>query len=202
MADIAITAPADADPLAKHRDKDALDRFYRDLEAFLATGAADCDPAYKARAAEMVKLRKAYSEAPKRNFAEEDAANVVLDKLTEEEELWLSQSTSHLALLELQLQFLTADAQAGSAVEPWHLDAVRRGLTQAQDKRASEPSQPPSPPARIPQSAIDRLELSVQRAALALRSAIEFGVEGDALQMVDWAVDELQLASDWRSANV
>ena len=140
MADIAITAPANADPLPKHRDKDALDRFYRDLEAFLATGAADCDAAYKARAAEMVKLRKAYSAAPKRNFAEEDAANVVLDKLTEEEELWLSQSTSDLALLELQLQFLTADAQSGSCVEPWHLDAVRRGLKQAKKELASGPA--------------------------------------------------------------
>lgn len=140
MADIANTAPANADPLPKHREKDALDRFYRDLEAFLATGAADCDAAYKARAAEMVKLRKAYSAAPKGNFAEEDAANVVLDKLTEEEELWLSQSTSDLALLELQLQFLTADAQEGSVVEPWHLDAVRRGLKQAKKEQASGPA--------------------------------------------------------------
>ena len=128
MAATANIPPLCIDPLANERDCTARQKFYQELEEFLATPAAEKEQLYRKLAASMAELNRAFNAAPQRDTDEENAAMEMLQRLTDIEDAWLKCSASTPRLLGLQMRLLIAEAQEGSCIQPWQLTAAYRAF--------------------------------------------------------------------------
>lgn len=205
MADIATTAPADADPLARGFDNTARERFYRELEARLAGGGWPATE-FRSLAARMVELQGAFREAPRGTVEENDGALDMIEDVAKAAEAWLRCPAPDAEAIKFKMRSLIAEAQEGCTAEVHHLVPVQLDM----ERILAQPSP-------LPRKDTFELEILAERACVVLWCIIQTGLLGqhrdvpeekvraaarDADALVLSAFEDLQRATGWEPANV
>jgi hypothetical protein len=203
MADIATTAVADADPLAREFDNTARERFYRELEARLVGGGWPATE-FRSLAARMVELQKAFREAPRGTVEENDAALDIIEDVAKAAEAWLRCPAPDAEAIKFKMRSLIAEAQEGCTAEVHHLVPVQLDM----ERILAQPSP-------LPRKDTFELEIMAERACVVLWCIIETDLlghhdsvpeatvragSGDALTLIMSAFEDLQRATGWRAA--